>query len=214
MPLNSSRKPSEMSLHLTEYVNMPTMLTGHIFSLSVLIGFGGGESSTALLHLCSQGLEDANKRLLFSSSVIVVDEGVGKEDGDRKKSVSDAVAAAKRFPFPVFVAPLEAAASDTFPAKEGEILLLDLSLIVCLNVNYVSDCSCCSSFGGRRLRVLPSRRRPEQDGEGHVVGREGFDGQGGLGKAPEAEVVGRGGQGDGNHQGLNGFFFSVCTTGI
>lgn len=76
----------------------------------VLIGFSGNQGSLALLHLNSAGLDEANqKRLLFESKILIIDEtGPFLDDPNARLEHTRSLSQlASKFSFPVHITSLE-----------------------------------------------------------------------------------------------------------
>ncbi|KAJ9593306.1 hypothetical protein L9F63_015126, partial [Diploptera punctata] len=81
----------------------------------VLIAFSGSQSSVALLHLVQTGLNgDNHKRLLFSCSVVYIDEGAvfGLSSTERKAICDEIVQHVKQTDIPVYITSLEKSLFD------------------------------------------------------------------------------------------------------
>ena len=91
----------------------------------VLVAATGGQSSSSLLHILSQGCNTDTKRLLFEPSIIYVDEGAvyGISKVDREERIAEAVDVLQNFGFPVHIALLENCGSENvaLTEKSGEV---------------------------------------------------------------------------------------------
>eukprot|EP00095_Tigriopus_kingsejongensis_P007791 maker-scaffold370_size193435-snap-gene-0.32 protein:Tk07791 transcript:maker-scaffold370_size193435-snap-gene-0.32-mRNA-1 annotation:"cytoplasmic trna 2-thiolation protein 2 a" len=86
----------------------------------VLVAFSGNQGSMYLLQCLKQGYgEDTQKKLLFTSSVIVIDElGPFEEDPAKRMGlVEDLVRVVAHFELPCYVVPLECALRDEFSVE-------------------------------------------------------------------------------------------------
>ncbi|KDR24498.1 cytoplasmic tRNA 2-thiolation protein 2-A [Zootermopsis nevadensis] len=81
----------------------------------VLIAFSGSQSSVALLHLVNAGLKEcSHKRLLFTCSVVYIDEGAVLElsPDDRNEICTSIVQQVKKFNLPLCITTLERSLGD------------------------------------------------------------------------------------------------------
>ncbi|XP_069681595.1 cytoplasmic tRNA 2-thiolation protein 2-B [Periplaneta americana] len=82
----------------------------------VLIAFSGSQPSVALLHLVNAGLNEANhKRLLFTCSVVYIDEGniLGLSLEERKTVCTSIVVHVGKLNLPLYIASLEDCTEDS-----------------------------------------------------------------------------------------------------
>lgn len=82
----------------------------------VLVAFSGSQSSTAMLHLAHAGLnEGGHKRLLFTCSVVYIDEGAVLELSpcDRNKICTSVVQHVKKLKLPLYITTLDRSLGDS-----------------------------------------------------------------------------------------------------